>query len=292
MPGPDPTWNNGALTSLEGIEAAPGVLEIDMGVNMNGMTKADIYNLFVSKTIEALGPAVTSLPGPFDHVIFSRQTCLTECGWAACKFLFLYIYVCVCVCIYIYIYIYHVVIIYSLILNQPMLTDAYINSWGQMFQGNYISQTGVQTHEMGHNLNLAHSGSPGGLVWSGGTVGAGGYTDHTCSMGNPLYSDDIGQMCFNPAKNYQIDGWYNDAKLVLDPLENIDPQGRMTGPAAMPWEGNVVGVGEYNLRQANEPVTIKVSLFYILYQQTLFNIMPEVTRQYVLTLNSFSIILL
>ena len=49
VPGPDPTWNNGALTSLEGIEAAPGVLEIDMGVNMNGMTKADIYNLFVSK---------------------------------------------------------------------------------------------------------------------------------------------------------------------------------------------------------------------------------------------------
>ena len=99
VPGPDPTWNNGALTSLEGIQAAPGVLEIDMGVNMNGMTKADIYNLFVSKTIEALGPAVTSLPGPFDHVIFSRQTCLTECGWAACKFLFLYVYVCV----YIYI---------------------------------------------------------------------------------------------------------------------------------------------------------------------------------------------
>ena len=198
-------------------------------------------------------------------------------------------YMSMCVCVYIYIiYLNHqiqsVFTVY--------LTDASINSWGQMFQGDYISQTGVQTHEMGHNLNLAHSGSPGGLVWSGGTVGAGGYTDHTCSMGNPLYSDDIGRMCFNPAKNYQIDGWYDDAKLVLDPLENIDPQGRLVGPAAMPWEGNVVGVGEYNLRQANEPVTIKVSLFYILYQQTLFNIMPEVTRQCVLTLNSCSIILL
>ena len=87
--GPDPTWNGGAFTSLAGIEAAPGVLEIDMGVNMAGMAKSDIYNLFVSKTIEALGPAVTALPGPFDHVLFSRETCLTECGWAACKSVFL-----------------------------------------------------------------------------------------------------------------------------------------------------------------------------------------------------------
>jgi len=89
IPGPDPTWNGGAFTSLAGIEAADGVLEINMGVDMTGMSKADIYNLFVTKTIEALGPEVTALPGPFDHVIFARETCLTECGWAACK-LFIY----------------------------------------------------------------------------------------------------------------------------------------------------------------------------------------------------------
>ena len=28
-----------------------------------------------------------------------------------------------------------------------------------MYQGNYISYPGVLIHEMGHNLNLAHSGS-------------------------------------------------------------------------------------------------------------------------------------
>ena len=87
--GPDPAWNGGAFTSIADIEAAPGVLEIDMGVNMAGMSKIDIFNLFKSKTIEALGPAVTALPGPFDHVLFSRETCLTECGWAACKSVFL-----------------------------------------------------------------------------------------------------------------------------------------------------------------------------------------------------------
>jgi hypothetical protein len=214
VPGPDPTWSSGAYPALkcEGpcIGMTDGVLELDMGVNMAGMTKSDIYNLFVSKTVEALGAEVTGLPGPFDHVIFARETCLTDCGWAA---------------------------------------YAYINSWGQMFQGGYISQTGVQTHEMGHNLNLAHSGSQG-ISWSGGSVGSGGYTDHTCSMGNPLYSDDVGKMCFNPAKNYQIDGWYNDAKLTLDPAGK-------NGPASLPWEGDVVGVGEYNLR-TDQPVTIKI----------------------------------
>ncbi len=41
--------------------------------------------------------------------------------------------------------------------------------------------------EMGHNFNLAHSGGLDGKT----------YTDHTCLMGNPLYDDDIGAMCFN-----------------------------------------------------------------------------------------------
>ena len=27
---------------------------------------------------------------------------------------------------------------------------------------------------------------------------------HTCSMGNPLYADDLGEMCFNPASEYMV----------------------------------------------------------------------------------------
>ena len=26
------------------------------------------------------------------------------------------------------------------------------------------------------------------------------YTDHTCIMGNPYYSDEVGAMCYNPGK--------------------------------------------------------------------------------------------
>ena len=37
---------------------------------------------------------------------------------------------------------------------------------------------------------MAHSGGLDGQT----------YTDHTCMMGNPLYSDDVGRMCYNPAK--------------------------------------------------------------------------------------------
>eukprot|EP00579_Thalassiosira_antarctica_P009866 CAMPEP_0201916614 /NCGR_PEP_ID=MMETSP0903-20130614/6206_1 /ASSEMBLY_ACC=CAM_ASM_000552 /TAXON_ID=420261 /ORGANISM="Thalassiosira antarctica, Strain CCMP982" /LENGTH=1007 /DNA_ID=CAMNT_0048452479 /DNA_START=32 /DNA_END=3051 /DNA_ORIENTATION=+ len=210
-PEPDPAWGNGAFTSLEGIESAPGVLEIDMGVNMAGMSKSDIWNLFVEKTMLALDPTgavITSLPGPFDHIMFSREVCLPNasdsCTWAA---------------------------------------YASVNSWGQMYKGNYISYPGVQVHEMGHALNLAHSGS-NGISWSGGYVSVGGYTDHTGMMGNPLFSDEVGNMCFNPAKNFQIDGWYNDAKITLDPMDAT-------------WEGNMVGVGEYDLR-GDKPVTIKI----------------------------------
>lgn len=74
-----------------------------------------------------------NLPGPFDHVIFNLPGCYYDCGWAA---------------------------------------YAYINSWNQVYQGNYYSYAGVQVHEYGHNLGLAHSG----------IQGSGTYTDHTCQV--------------------------------------------------------------------------------------------------------------
>ena len=64
-------------------------------------------------------------------------------------------------------------------------------------------------------------------------------------MGNPLYSDEIGMMCFNAAKNFQIDGWYNDAKITHDPINEGT------------WTGQIIGIGEYDLR-TNQPVTIKI----------------------------------
>lgn len=65
-------------------------------------------------------------------------------------------------------------------------------------------------------------------------------------MGNPLYGDDLGQMCFNPAKLWQLqhyphpttvtEGWYDSAAFVT--IDN----------PASPQEFKMMGVGEYNLQ--------------------------------------------
>jgi cell division septation protein DedD len=64
-------------------------------------------------------------------------------------------------------------------------------------------------------------------------------------MGNPLYSDDIGKMCYNAAKNWAIT-WYDNAKLLINPL--AEPSTTV----------NLVGIAEYNNRPNNEPVVVKL----------------------------------
>ena len=58
----------------------------------------------------------------------------------------------------------------------------------------YYEMAAVQMHDLEHNLNLAHGGRLDGLT----------YTDRTCLMGNPLWGDDLGRMCFNPVKTFWI----------------------------------------------------------------------------------------
>lgn len=110
---------------------------------------------------------------------------------------------------------------------------AYINSWNSVYQGPYYYMTGVQMHELGHNFNFAHSGGLDGQT----------YTDHTGLMGNPLYSDDVGKMCWNAAKTWQV-GWYDTNKLTFD------QQGS--------WSGTLVGIADFNNNPNNHPVVIKL----------------------------------
>ena len=100
---------------------------------------------------------------------------------------------------------------------------AYIGSYDQYYQGAYYSHAGVQLHEHGHNMQLAHSGGLDGLEYTGkivlcrsaqdvfertfgylmsNTSSSLFHSDHSCSMGNPLYGDELGIMCFNAAKNW------------------------------------------------------------------------------------------
>ena len=63
-------------------------------------------------------------------------------------------------------------------------------------------------------------------------------------MGNPLYSDDIGAMCFNAAKSWQL-GWYDSSKISIDPREGS-------------WTGNIVGIADFANNPQNDPVIVKV----------------------------------
>ena len=97
-----------------------------------------------------------------------------------------------------------------------------------------------------HNLNLAHSGGLDGRQ----------YTDHTCLMGNPLFQDDVGAMCYNPAKNFQIsqadagNGWYT--KPTDTPVWDSGIVG------GTQWSGKLIGIADYDNNPNDNPVVLKI----------------------------------
>jgi len=88
---------------------------------------------------------------------------------------------------------------------------AYPNSKYSFYSDTWCGSVGGQMHEVGHNLDLAHSGEPG----------EGEYGDATGYMGGSSSAAD-NRMCYNPQKSYQL-GWYDDQVATINPL---DGQGR------------------------------------------------------------------
>jgi hypothetical protein len=142
-------------TEYDYLLSAPGVLDVTIDIALTTSSQTAILQAAANAAMQKMEVA---FPGPFAHVIFVLKDCYTddaECDFAA---------------------------------------YGYVNHWVLVTIGDNWKYPAVIMHEMGHNLNLGHSGGLDG----------GSYTDHTCLMGNPLFSDDVGRMCFNAVKNYQI----------------------------------------------------------------------------------------
>jgi hypothetical protein len=122
---------------------------------------------------------------------------------------------------------------------------AFLRGWMSLYKGNHYQKPAVVEHELGHNFGLAHSGGPDGRV----------YSDHTGLMGNPLWGDDKGKMCFNAAKNFQLavgnDAWYNDG-----PGEIITWDSGVDGGTVL--ETTMVGIAEFDKITENNPVVVKL----------------------------------
>jgi hypothetical protein len=148
------TYKYGTM-KYDSLLSVPGVLDITIGLALTTSTQSSIVHA-ASKA--AMAKLNVGLPGPFAHVIFILEGCYTSDD--KCQF----------------------------------VAYGYINHWVLVTIDDNWKYPAVVMHELGHNLNMGHSGGLDG----------GSYTDHTCLMGNPLFSDDVGKMCFNAVKNFQI----------------------------------------------------------------------------------------
>lgn len=188
----------------ESVLSAPGVVDVAIGLSLSSSSQVVIIEAAATAAMKKMD---IGLPGPFAHVIFILEDCYT--GEAECNF----------------------------------AAYGYVNHWVLVTLGQNWAYPAVIMHELGHNLNLAHSGGLDG----------GSYTDHTCLMGNPLFSDDVGRMCFNPVKNFQIamgsGGWYED--------EHIQSWNSGT-TGGTSWRGKIIGLADYGSNPNDLPFILKL----------------------------------
>uniref|UniRef100_A0A7S4VLA9 Peptidase M11 gametolysin domain-containing protein n=1 Tax=Ditylum brightwellii TaxID=49249 RepID=A0A7S4VLA9_9STRA len=102
----------------------------------------------------------------------------------------------------------------------------------------------IPSHTLGHNFGFGHSGGLDGQA----------YSDHTGMMGNPLFEDEVGKMCFNAAKNWQI-SWYGGVGEGDEPNPykvKVDPQTNRSSSFEL------VGIGEFDKNNDQHPVVVKI----------------------------------
>jgi hypothetical protein len=122
------------------------------------------------------------------------------------------------------------------------LAYAYVNDWRSFYNNKWCQRVSAQMHEVGHNMNLAHSGLPNDSV----------YADKSGMMGFSYNSDNGPIQCFNAAKSYQL-GWYSNQTLSINPLDYIaDPQTFVLNGVADYQRNGVNGDALVSLRLEHE----------------------------------------
>ena len=123
---------------------------------------------------------------------------------------------------------------------------AYINYYLSVYLDTYSSVLLVQMHEIGHNLQMLHSGE-----------GNATYGDKTGMMGAHVYQDDVPQMCFNAAKSWYTN-WYADRHATVNPSTST------------PWNAKLVGIDDYLNGQTinNEHYAVaKIDTLFFMYNR-------------------------
>jgi hypothetical protein len=95
--------------------------------------------------------------------------------------------------------------------SEGAIAWAYVNSKYSYYVDKWCGHISAQMHEVGHNLDLAHSG-----------VDKDEYADQTGFMGYASGLDDE-RMCFNQEKNYQL-GWCSDKVKTINPVDGEGTQ--------------------------------------------------------------------
>ncbi|KAI2502870.1 hypothetical protein MHU86_11617 [Fragilaria crotonensis] len=96
----------------------------------------------------------------------------------------------------------------------------YLNQWLSVFNNEWCGYPSGLLHELGHNMNLAHSSEESKP-----------YGDQSCLMGYSYKEDDSPAMCFNGPKTWQL-GWFSDYHVDLPNASGIS------------WTGSLVGFAE------------------------------------------------
>jgi hypothetical protein len=96
-------------------------------------------------------------------------------------------------------------------MTQNKIGYAMTNGWLSVFNDKMCTYVSIQMHEVGHNLNLGHSGDS---THSGDNELK--YGDKSGLMGFSYTQDETPKMCFNAAKSWYL-GWYSDKTMSLSP---------------------------------------------------------------------------